>query len=208
MSRKNPSAVPWHRVLDLVPPSLQLKYEFLNEIVPAPISSLHLWFDRPITKLPHLVFVDHLSQWLFDRSRFDQGAHEQGYYYQVVISASRLLQGRPRDEVIARVCDELKRTLPDAVDAKLLRSRLVTEHKAVFSPRPGIDRLRPGQETAYDNLSLAGDWTDSGWPATMEGAVRSGYLAAENVMSQIGQPATIVQPDLPVARLSKWLFKL
>jgi uncharacterized protein with NAD-binding domain and iron-sulfur cluster len=85
----------------------------------------------------------------------------------------------------------------------LLHSRQVTEHRAVFSVRPGSEELRPRQQSPVGNVYLAGDWTQTGWPATMEGAVRSGYLAAECVLRQLGQPAELLQSDLPVALLSR-----
>ena len=75
-------------------------------------------------------------------------------------------------------------------------------------PLPGVDALRPVQQSPVWNLQLAGDWTRTGWPATMEGAVRSGYLAAENVLGHLGRPDKIVQPDLPVSRLSRFLLGL
>jgi uncharacterized protein with NAD-binding domain and iron-sulfur cluster len=78
----------------------------------------------------------------------------------------------------------------------------------VFAPTPGVDRLRPVQKTGVPNLHLAGDWTQTGWPATMEGAVRSGYLAAELVLARRGVTNRLLQPDLPVARLSQWLLGL
>ena len=78
----------------------------------------------------------------------------------------------------------------------MLRARVVTEHAATFSAVPGVDRWRPPQATPLPNLFLAGDWTLTGWPATMEGAVRSGYLAAEALLHRAGITATCVQPDL------------
>jgi uncharacterized protein with NAD-binding domain and iron-sulfur cluster len=78
----------------------------------------------------------------------------------------------------------------------LLRSRVVTEHAATFSAVPGVDRWRPAQATPIPNLFLAGDWTATGWPATMEGAVRSGYRAAEALLARLGRPARCVQADL------------
>ncbi len=83
---------------------------------------------------------------------------------------------------------------------------MITEQRAVFSPRRGIEKHRPSQQTAVANLYLAGDWTATGWPATMEGAVRSGYLAAEAVLRSLGVERRILAPDLPVARLSRWLL--
>jgi len=154
----------------------------------SPITGLHLWFDRPITALPHAVLVGRLSQWLFNRGptsgeRFAGRAH----YYQVVISASRQLIGRPPAEVTQQVCGELAELFPQAVGAKLLHYRVVTEKAAVFSPLPGSSHLRPPQHTAIPNLALAGDWTRTGWPATMESAVRSGRQAARIIAKRMQQ---------------------
>jgi len=85
---------------------------------------------------------------------------------------------------------------PAARAARLLRARVVTEHAATFSAVPGVDRWRPAQASPIRNLFLAGDWTATGWPATMEGAVRSGYLAAEALLQRRGTPATLLQADL------------
>ena len=90
--------------------------------------------------------------------------------------------------------------------ANVLQSRTITQQHAVFSALPGVDRIRPPQKTSIPNLFLAGDWTATGWPATMEGAVRSGYLAAEAVLTQLGQPVKILVDDLPKPRLAKWIF--
>jgi len=203
-------AVPFHRLTSLLPPELADEYAPVANFEAAPISSLHLWFDRPITDLPHAVLVDRLGQWMFNRTVLGSGdpatATRDGYYYQVVISASRELDRRPREEVLAAVLEELRAIWPAARDATLLHSRQVTEHRAVFSPLPGVDARRPPQQTRIPNLQLAGDFTQTGWPSTMEGAVRSGYLAAANLLNQSGDAAPVVQPDLPVASLSHWLM--
>jgi uncharacterized protein with NAD-binding domain and iron-sulfur cluster len=78
----------------------------------------------------------------------------------------------------------------------------------VFSPRVETEDRRPPQSTPVPNLFLDGDWTATGWPATMESAVRSGYLAAEAMLETLGSKKTILKPDLPAARLSRWLFKI
>jgi len=198
----------------------------------APISSVHLWFDRPICDLRHATFVGRLSQWLFNRSAIQGGATSAGdselagratpaapplltggedsesFYYQVVISASRDVLALGQAETIAAVTEELAAVWPVVRAARLIHSRLVTEHRAVLSMRPGVDRLRPEQQSPIENLFLAGDWTRTGWPSTMEGAVRSGYRAAECVLRKLGRPEQLVQPDLPVAPLSKLLFGL
>jgi squalene-associated FAD-dependent desaturase len=184
-------AVPWRYVTGLFDKSVlgsPLKHlQSVNEISGAPITGVHIWFDREITPLHHAVLVGMESQWLFNRGRDanDRDASNAGYYYQVVISASHGLEGRPRDEVIASVVAELAKVFPQARAAKLLSSRVVTDVNAVFSPVPGIDRLRPTQKTVIANLAIAGDWTATEWPGTMESAVRSGRMAAEVIVSAL-----------------------
>ena len=95
---------------------------------------------------------------------------------------------------------------PESREARLTHWRVVTEHGATFAVRPGVDALRPPQRTAVDGLFLAGDWTSTGWPATMEGAVRSGYLAAEGILADLGRPESLLRPDLPAGRLARWLL--
>jgi uncharacterized protein with NAD-binding domain and iron-sulfur cluster len=95
-----------------------------------------------------------------------------------------------------QIAGELARLFPAAGAAKLLRAKVVTEHAATFSAVPGVDRWRPPQASPVANLAVAGDWTATGWPATMEGAVRSGYLAAEVILARGGRPERLVRPDL------------
>lgn len=192
----------------------------LESLETAPIASVHLWFDRPLTELRHAVLVDRLGQWMFNRSLDSQVAnpppqplsHEErrgrgnSWYCQVVISASRDVEALGNEATINTVADELRAIWPDAHDANLLRGRVVVERRAVFSVTPGIDAIRPAQQSPIPNLQLAGDWTQTGWPATMEGAVRSGYLAAENVLQRLGNSRPLLQPDLPVPWLSKLAF--
>lgn len=202
-------ALPFFRVHSVLPAVLANRPEMaaVERLEAAPISSVHLWFDRPITELPHAVFVDRLCQWMFNRTVLSNTApSEQGYYYQIVISASRELAGQGRETILAQVLAELSAVWPVVGTARLLRSRQVTEHRAVFSPVPGVDELRPLQQSSVSNLQFAGDWTQTDWPATMEGAVRSGYLAAANLLRHKNPGVSIVQPDLPVARLSRWLM--
>ena len=173
-------AVPWHRVSKLLSsPILEAIPALgdLSQIQPVPITAIHLWFDRPITDLPHAVLVGRLGQWVFRDEEIARQARP--LHYQVVISGSGELNQRRREEVLAQVRSELEAIWPAARAAQLVRWRMVTEPAAVFSMRPGIQRLRPPQQTPVANLALAGDWTATGWPATMEGAVRSGNSAAE-----------------------------
>src|SRR5262249_5250954 len=148
--------------------------------------------DRPVTDLPHAVLVDCLGQWAFNRGEVAPGEH----YLQVVVSAARAFRGWGHDEVGRRVHEELCRLFPAAAGATVVRRRVVTEHAATFSAVPGVDQWRPPQGSPLGNLLVAGDWTATGWPATMESAVRSGYLAAEALLRRKGITERVLQPDL------------
>jgi len=203
-------ALTWRRALEVLGPELLAEMPDVAaaaEIESAPITGVHLWFDRAITELPHAVLVGQLSQWLFARGSSASSENQsREHYYQVVISASRELAGRSRDDVIQQIVAELKSVFPAARDAQLLRGRVVTEQEAVFSVRPNADRGRPPQQTPIANLTMAGDWTATGWPSTMEGAVRSGYLAAECVLAAAGRPQKLLVPDLPRSLFSRLLW--
>jgi squalene-associated FAD-dependent desaturase len=198
-------ATTWRRAAELLPAAMQAAWPQVHrwkEIDGAPITGVHLWFDRRITTLEHAVLVGRLSQWLFYRGQvLREGV--AAHYYQVVISASRSLAGRAHDEIVAEVGRELQAIWPVATEATLLAARVVTEPAAVFSVTPASEALRPGQRTAVPNLFLAGDWTATGWPATMEGAVRSGNLAAQAVLHEIGKPARILVDDFPTSALMR-----
>ena len=104
------------------------------------------------------------------------------------------------------VLADLEKIWPVAREAQLMRWWVVTEHGATFAVRPGVDRLRPAQRTPIDGLFLAGDWTNTGWPATMEGAVRSGYLAAQGILGVLDRPTRLLRPGLKPGLLAGWLF--
>jgi squalene-associated FAD-dependent desaturase len=189
------SSVPFDRLLDLLPAETIAQHPYfaqLRHLETSPITSVHCWFDRAATDLPHVVLMDSVGQWVFNRRESAPGE----WYLQVVVSAARQFRGLGHDEVERQVVAELRRLLPRLADAKLLRARVVTEHAATFSAVPGVDRWRPPQTSPIENLLVAGDWTRTGWPATMEGAVRSGYLAAEALLKRIGRPEKLLQPDL------------
>jgi len=178
------SAVPFERFGALVPEQTLDLSSFQH----SPITGIHLWFDRPITDLPHATLLDRTIQWLYNKS--------EGKYVQLVVSASRALVDLSRAEIIDLAVRELREFFPLAANARLERAHVVKEVRATFSAVPGLEAKRPGTETSIPNLFLAGDWTRSGWPATMEGAVRSGYLAAEAVTQAFGQPKRFILPDV------------
>jgi zeta-carotene desaturase len=154
----------------------------------SPITGVHLWFDREITTLPHATLLDRTMQWMFNKSA--------GRYLQLVVSASRDLTNLPRQEIIDIAIGDLRLFFPRVHEAQLLKAHVVKEQRATFSAAPETESLRPDPATSHANIFLAGDWTRTGWPATMEGAVRSGYGAAEAVTSATGHPARFLVPDL------------
>jgi squalene-associated FAD-dependent desaturase len=196
-------AVPFDRVADLLPGPLAADPYFAaaTQLAPSPITSVHLWLDRPTLTLPHVVLIDCLGQWVFDRGEVAPGEH----YLQVVVSAARSLRGLGRDEIRRQVVAELGRLFPAISGAKVVRAKVVTEHTATFSAVPGVDRHRPPQASPVANLMVAGDWTATGWPATMEGAVRSGFRAAEQVLARCGRPESLLAPDLAASLVTKVL---
>jgi len=181
----------------------------LGNIGVAPITGVHFWFDREVMREPFVTLLETTTQWIFNKTALygtSNGAgKEKGQYLQLVISASYDLLQKPRQEIIDLCLKEVRHALPAAQEAKLLKATVIKEATATFSPQPGVDRWRPKQETRIGGMFLAGDWTNTGWPATMEGAVRSGYLAAEAVLRKAGVSRTFLQPDLPPDGLSAWL---
>jgi squalene-associated FAD-dependent desaturase len=177
----------------------------LDNIKDAPITGVHFWFDRQVMTEPFISLLDTTTQWIFNKSAlYGATAPTNGnaknltnsQYLQLVISASYDLLQKPRQEIIDLCLAEVRHALPAARAANLLKATVIKEAAATFSPEPGVDRWRPKQETHVCRLFLAGDWTDTGWPATMEGAVRSGYLAAEAILRVAGTPRQFLRPDL------------
>ena len=176
----------------------------LQKIAVSPITGVHFWFDRPVMDELFLTLIDTNTQWIFNKTALyapangaSPSASPSTQYLQLVISASYNLLQKPRQEIIDLCLAEVRKALPRAREAQLLKATVIKEAAATFSPHPGVDSLRPKQEAQIAGLYLAGDWTDTGWPATMEGAVRSGYLAAEAVLRKAGEPRQFLQPDLP-----------
>ena len=176
-------AVPWHNVANLIPQGAVADKNRWTALPSSPISGLHLWFDRQITDLPHAVLVGTVAQWVF-RQPWGLENPSNGFYYQVVISASQSARGLPRDELIETVLEELRHAFPMARHAELRSSRVVTDPQSVFSISPEIEAIRPPSSTRLPWLHLAGDWIATGWPATMEGAVISGRMAAASILKQ------------------------
>jgi zeta-carotene desaturase len=154
----------------------------------SPITGVHLWFDREITTLPHATLLDRTMQWMFNKDR--------GRYLQLVVSASRDLTDLSRAEIIDIAIGDLRLFFPRVLEANLVKAHVIKEVRATFSAAPGTEAMRPTAQTAMPNVFLAGDWTRTGWPATMEGAVRSGYIAANEVAKSLGRAERFLLPDI------------
>ncbi len=171
-------AVPFDRVDGLLPEGARGRIAGLarlGEFDASPITGVHLWFDREVCPVDHVVTVGRLVQWVFNHTALQgrRAGEGKGQYLQLVISASYDLVALDNAAIRDRVLADLAAIWPATKQAMLERWWVVTEHGATFAVRPGVDAIRPRQRTAVDGLFLAGDWTDTGWPATMEGAVRA-----------------------------------
>jgi zeta-carotene desaturase len=254
--------------------------ENLSHFEHAPITGIHLWFDRQITDLDHAVLLDRTIQWMFHKSRLheregkngnqdvrkgnepeghdelenpleginreghdrlgnardgnnrevydkenvlernDREGHEftrankselknralapEGSYIELVVSSSKTLIDKSRAEIVDLALKEVREFFPAARAANLIKSTVIKEVRATYSPRPGIDAFRPPQSTPWPRVFLAGDYTATGWPATMEGAVRSGYLAAEALTRTHRMNKKFLVPDLPATGLMRF----
>jgi squalene-associated FAD-dependent desaturase len=196
------------RVLPDAPESAPIR-EKLSHFETAPITGIHLWFDRQISDLDHAVLLDRTIQWMFHKSRLQPiraqaGASAAGSYIELVVSSSKTLIDKSRTEIVDLALSEVREFFPAAHEANLVKSTVIKELHATYSPRPGIDAHRPTAATAWPRVFLAGDWTATGWPATMEGAVRSGYLAAEALARSAGRNhCRFLSPDLPATGLMR-----
>jgi len=198
--------------------------QILARFETSPITGIHLWFDRQITDLDHAVLLDRTIQWMFHKSKIltaapqETGGHDfsrathastqerastpeaTGSYVELVVSSSKTLVEKSRAEIIELALAELREFFPGARDATLVKSTVIKEVHATYSPRPGVDVYRPRPETIWPRVFLAGDWIATGWPATMEGAVRSGYMAAESLARVAGiQDVSFLVPNLPAS---------
>jgi zeta-carotene desaturase len=199
-------ALPVERVTRAVPPEARAgdaRFERLDDFTHSPILGVHLTFDRPAlpadgrtgAPIPHAVLVDRPTQWVFRKD-------DHGRQLHAVVSAADAWLPLTEAQVGERVLADLHACLPASRDAKLLEVRAVKEKLATFAPTPGVEALRPGP-VGPSGIVLAGDYTHTGWPATMEGATRSGYAAAAAVL---GRPASeLLVPGLRVAPLARAL---
>jgi squalene-associated FAD-dependent desaturase len=207
------SAAPFDRLDKLVSDTVKLadrRLQQLDRFEVSPILGVHLWFDQVIMppELPHLVCVDPPVgvQWLFNKSFNEHGRQ----HIHAVISAADEWMALDEKEIVRRVMVDVHHCLPRSKGLRPVEARSIKEKRATFAAVPGVDAWRPSVAPGavgsgfggggIENLFLAGDWTDTGWPATMEGAVRSGYSAAQAITGKGG-----VVEDVPPGWLARWL---
>ena len=201
-------ATQFNRVTKLLPdtPEMQPLREQAAHFGSSPITGIHLWFDREVTPLEHAVLLERTIQWMFQKSKILKTRRESGEnvsYLELVVSSSKTLVDKSRNEIIDLAMRELAEFFPSLREAKLIKSTVIKEVHATFSPTPGSDANRPSYISPWPRLFLAGDWTATGWPSTMEGAVRSGYGAAEALAIASGGLQKFLVPDLPAKGLMR-----
>ena len=201
-------ATPFNGVAKLLPDTPEMKplREQAGYFGSSPITGIHLWFDREVTPLEHAVLLERTIQWMFQKSKIlntRRESRETGSYLELVVSSSKTLVDKSRNEIIDLAMRELAEFFPAVKEAKLTKATVIKEVHATFSPTPGSDAYRPSHTSPWPRLLLAGDWTATGWPSTMEGAVRSGYGAAEALAAAGGGRQTFLVPDLPPAGLMR-----
>ena len=180
------SAVPAWALLKIIPDLLvdtEAYFQPLKQLSYSPILSIHLWLDQKITDALFTGLLDTHIQWLFNRSRIHREAKTKEGYVSLVISGAHDFMDWPDAKILSLALEELRRLFPRAKEAVLLRSLVIREAQATLSPRVGGEALRPGHESPIKNLWVAGDWTKTGLPATIESACVSGHRCAEMILS-------------------------
>ncbi len=175
-----------------------------EHFVAAPITTIHLWYDREVIDVDHAVLLDTRIQWIFTKSRIRHWKAERGTYLELVISASWAELKMSREEILTAALEEVALFFPAVKTARLVKSSVLKEARATFSVTPGLDQYRPAQKTQWPGLFLAGDWTRTEWPSTMEGAVRSGRLAAGEV---VGDAKKFMAEELPPGGVMPFLVR-
>jgi squalene-associated FAD-dependent desaturase len=180
-------AVPPDRAAQLLPPGARVPTASLARLGTSPIVNLHMVFDRRVLDVPFAAAVRTPVQWIFDRTQ--ASGLRAGQYLAVSQSAADAELEMTIDDLRARFLPALAELLPAARDATVKTFFVTREHAATFRAGPGVRALRPAARTAIPGLVLAGAWTDTGWPATMEGAVRSGRAAAREALAAVARAA-------------------
>lgn len=188
-------AVPHRAAATLLPEGGFVNPALLERLGVSPIVDVHIVYDGKVTDYPVAAGVDTPVQYLFDKTAAAGRDPADGQVLAVSISGAEAEHGERPEALIERYTGALRRLLPRARSAAVVDAVVSREHEATFRGVPGTARLRPGTETGFERLYLAGAWTDTGWPATMEGAVRSGNRAARHALRAVGVARSPVDLD-------------
>lgn len=218
------SALPFERLVKICPPAMldaDPRIKPMESTAHSPIVGIHLWLagadsngkPAPVMDLPHLVLMRGNVQWIFNKGWDDAVG---GQHLHAVISAAHHLVDKPAEELAQMAAAECRAALDDcggaaairAKHATLVHHKVVKEKRATFSAAPGLEKLRPTAASPVEGFFLAGDWCKTGWPATMEGAVRSGYLAAEAVCQRHALPERGDGPVVVADMSHAWAYKM
>ncbi len=173
-SRSVISSVPHHSLSKLLPGKRRKEFGYLEKFSSSPIISIHLWFDREFMPDEHVGVIGGTIQWLFNARKIGSPSRS----LTAVISAAYGLVELPKVSLVGLALRDIRSLYPESRNARLQSSVVIKERRATYSSTVEIERLRPVSETSIRNFFLAGDWTATGLPATVEGAVRSGFAAA------------------------------
>ncbi len=157
-------------------------FPYLTYFEPSSIVGVNLWWDRPIMDKTFVGLIDSPIEWVFDKSKVYDPSLAQGTHLALVISGANEYNKMSKDEIITLAEAEIRQFFPSAKNAKLTHGTVFKSKQATFSQRTGMAVHRPPTETRFGNFCLAGDWTSTGFPATIEGAVLSGHRAADFVL--------------------------
>jgi len=181
-------SVPPHRLTEMVAEKdgTGIATNRLRHFQYAPIVSTHLWFPREFMTQDFVGLIGRQTQWVFNRRRIESSAAEESHL-STVTSAAHTLVERSNEDIIRIVIDDLRTAFGSRVEHPR-HAVVIREKRATVSLTPSAEKLRPSQKTALPNLFLAGDWTDTGYPATIEGAVKSGELCAAHLLKHFARP--------------------
>jgi zeta-carotene desaturase len=179
------SAVPYFALEKILPDKVKEEQTFsrLRRIESSPIVSIHLWFDREFMRMEYCGLIESDLQWIFNRRKITNSDGQPGSYISAVISAAYDYVDRTKEELLALALRDLASVFPESSGATLVHAQVIKEKRATFSPINETESLRPSVKSSVGNFYLAGDWTNTGLPATIEGAVRSGFAVAELIKS-------------------------
>ncbi|MFH0990285.1 MAG: hydroxysqualene dehydroxylase HpnE [bacterium] len=160
-------------------------FNTLQSFQASSILGINLWFDREVMQQEFVALLESPIHWIFNKTRISRHGSLVPQHLALVISAADEYMGMEKQQILSLVTDELKRYLPLSRGANLVQSIVIKAKRATFLQTPAVESLRPQAATPISNLFLAGDWMDTGYPATIEGAVLSGVTAAQLVIKSV-----------------------